>query len=75
MANITQKIYAKYILIIQLFAKIYFIYFDIYVTYKFFHVGYIYFVDSPTAFGVWEVSGVRRSPKSSSLALGQYLDG
>ena len=40
LANISQKIYAKYILIIQLFAKIYFIYFDIYVTYILFHVGY-----------------------------------
>ena len=39
LANISQKIYAKYILIIQLFAKIYFIYLDIYVTYIFFHVG------------------------------------
>ena len=39
LANISQKIYTKYILIIQLFAKIYFIYFDIYVTYIFFHVG------------------------------------
>ena len=39
LANIFQKIYAKYILIIQLFAKIYFIYFYIYVTYIFFHVG------------------------------------
>ena len=39
LANISQKIYVKYILIIQLFAKIYFIYFDIYVTYLFFHVG------------------------------------
>ena len=39
LANISQKIYAKYILIIQLFAKIYFVYFDIYVTYIFFHVG------------------------------------
>ena len=33
------KIYATYILIIQLFAKIYFIYFDIYVAYIFFHAG------------------------------------
>ena len=40
LANISLKIYAKYILIIQLFAKIYFIYFAIYVTYIFFHVGY-----------------------------------
>ena len=39
LANISQKIYAKYILIIQLFAKIYFIYFDIYVTYMFFNMG------------------------------------
>ena len=31
LANIYQKIYAKYILIIQPFVKIYFIYFDIYV--------------------------------------------
>ena len=29
------KIYAKYILFVQLFAKIYFIYFDIYVTYEY----------------------------------------
>ena len=35
------KIYAKYILIIQPFAKIYFIYFDICVTYIFFHEGKI----------------------------------
>ena len=28
----------KYILIVQIFAKIYFIYFDIYVTHIFFHV-------------------------------------
>ena len=34
-----KKIYAKYILDIQLFAKIYFEYFDIYVTYIFFRVG------------------------------------
>ena len=34
-----KKIYAKYILIIQLFAKIYFRYFDIYVRYIFSHVG------------------------------------
>ena len=40
LANISQKIYAKYILIIQLFAKIYFVYFDIYVTYIFFHAGH-----------------------------------
>ena len=40
LANISKKIYAKYILIIQFFAKIYFIYFDIYVTYIFFYVGY-----------------------------------
>ena len=38
-ANTSQKKYAKYILIIQPFAKIYFIYFDIYFTYIFFHVG------------------------------------
>ena len=31
LANISQKIYTKYIRIIQLFAKIYFIYFDIYI--------------------------------------------
>ena len=39
LANISQKIYAKYILIIQLYAKIYLIYFDIYVTYIFFRAG------------------------------------
>ena len=39
LANISQKIYAKYILIIQLLKKIYFVYFDIYVTYIFFHTG------------------------------------
>ena len=33
LANISQKIYVKYILIIQLFAKIYFIYFDIGICY------------------------------------------
>ena len=41
LANISQKIYAEYILNIQIFAKIYFISFDIYVTYIFFHVGFI----------------------------------
>ena len=39
LANVSQKIYEKYILILQLFAKIYFINFDIYVTYIFFHAG------------------------------------
>ena len=38
LASISQKIYAKYILIKQLFAKIYLKYFDIYVTCIFFHV-------------------------------------
>ena len=42
LANISQKIYAKYILTTRLFAKIYFIYFDIYVTYIFFHICHIY---------------------------------
>ena len=39
--RIYQKIDAKYIIITQRVAKIYFIYFDIYVTYIFFHVGCI----------------------------------
>ena len=39
LANISKKTYAKYNVIIQVFEKIYFIYFDIYVTYVFFHVG------------------------------------
>ena len=41
-SNFYQKIYPKYILIIQLFAKIYFISFDIYVTYILIHVGIPY---------------------------------
>ena len=39
LVNISNKIYAKCILLMQVFAKIHFIYFDIYVTYTFVHVG------------------------------------